>query len=357
MKKKSVRFMGILLVFAILLTNSAWAHSGRTDSSGGHRDNKNKSGLGSYHYHCGGYPAHLHSNGICPYAPKDTISISNAPSKMYVGDSVELSWKVTSYSGWSYVDWESSDETVVSISASGVMRAVGKGNAKITATLNNGSKTFYVSVSQRAVDKVSVQPVADIVYVGQVLRLAAEVSPANATDKSIGWTSDQEEVAIVTDDGMVIVVGEGTAKITASALDGSNKKGSISVTAAMDEEHVIDAEMIKKQLPFGYVLSVKPGSTAAKFAADYELPFKYAVPADLPLAVGSRGETVKDIQTALTNLGMLNDKIDGIFGKNTDAAIGNFCTANNVQYSGTVDFDLYVSIMTAVNAEEPAEAE
>ena len=45
----------------------AEAHSGRTDASGGHRDNKNKSGLGSYHYHCGGHPAHLHENGVCPY--------------------------------------------------------------------------------------------------------------------------------------------------------------------------------------------------------------------------------------------------------------------------------------------------
>jgi len=45
----------------------AFAHSGRTDGSGGHRDNKNKSGLGSYHYHCGGYPPHLHNNGVCPY--------------------------------------------------------------------------------------------------------------------------------------------------------------------------------------------------------------------------------------------------------------------------------------------------
>jgi hypothetical protein len=43
------------------------AHSGRTDGQGGHKDNKNKSGLGSYHYHCGGYPAHLHTNGQCPY--------------------------------------------------------------------------------------------------------------------------------------------------------------------------------------------------------------------------------------------------------------------------------------------------
>lgn len=32
----------------------AEAHSGRTDANGGHRDNKNKSGLGSYHYHCSG---------------------------------------------------------------------------------------------------------------------------------------------------------------------------------------------------------------------------------------------------------------------------------------------------------------
>lgn len=46
---------------------SAFAHSGRTDSSGGHKDKKNKSGLGYYHYHCGGYPAHLHTGGVCPY--------------------------------------------------------------------------------------------------------------------------------------------------------------------------------------------------------------------------------------------------------------------------------------------------
>lgn len=44
------------------------AHSGRTDSSGGHKDNKNASGLGSYHYHCGGNPAHLHDGGACPYS-------------------------------------------------------------------------------------------------------------------------------------------------------------------------------------------------------------------------------------------------------------------------------------------------
>lgn len=45
---------------------TASAHSGRTDAGGGHHDYKNRSGLGSYHYHHG-YSAHLHPDGICPY--------------------------------------------------------------------------------------------------------------------------------------------------------------------------------------------------------------------------------------------------------------------------------------------------
>lgn len=65
---KRIACVSFLLIF--LLCMVAYAHSGRTDSNGGHRDNKNKSGLGYYHYHCGGYPAHLHDKGYCPYTGK-----------------------------------------------------------------------------------------------------------------------------------------------------------------------------------------------------------------------------------------------------------------------------------------------
>ncbi len=61
------RIVLIILVLLVLMPSTALAHSGRTDSSGGHRDNHNASGLGPYHYHHG-KPAHLHPNGICPYA-------------------------------------------------------------------------------------------------------------------------------------------------------------------------------------------------------------------------------------------------------------------------------------------------
>ena len=80
MKKKAARVISILLILVLSCTVFSFAHSGRTDSNGGHRDNKNVSGLGYYHYHCGGHPAHLHPNGVCPYSGS---SSQKKPVKKY----------------------------------------------------------------------------------------------------------------------------------------------------------------------------------------------------------------------------------------------------------------------------------
>ena len=63
--KKRLSFL-LLVLFSFCFCFSAFAHSGNTDANGGHRDNNNVSGLGYYHYHHG-YPAHLHTGGVCPY--------------------------------------------------------------------------------------------------------------------------------------------------------------------------------------------------------------------------------------------------------------------------------------------------
>lgn len=87
MKNNFIRKAGIILLALTMLPASLFAHGGRTDGAGGHRDNKNKSGLGYYHYHCGGNPPHLHSNG-CPYrSSSSSVSTSNSsyskPSSSY----------------------------------------------------------------------------------------------------------------------------------------------------------------------------------------------------------------------------------------------------------------------------------
>lgn len=74
-----MRLLKLLIVFAVCLSLSvvAFAHSGRTDSNGGHTDHSS----GEYHYHHG-YPAHQHSDvdgdGIldCPYSFNDKTESS-----------------------------------------------------------------------------------------------------------------------------------------------------------------------------------------------------------------------------------------------------------------------------------------
>lgn len=64
MKQKLILF---LLILSLPL--SALAHSGGTDSNGGHYDRS----TGQYHYHHG-YSAHQHPNGVCPYEKKETVT-------------------------------------------------------------------------------------------------------------------------------------------------------------------------------------------------------------------------------------------------------------------------------------------
>ena len=85
----------LAVALSFLLVPSASAHSGGTDSQGGHHDYKNVSGLGSYHYHHGMGP-HLHSGGVCPYSSGSSPNPSGDSS-----GSKPVSWKETLI-GWGY---------------------------------------------------------------------------------------------------------------------------------------------------------------------------------------------------------------------------------------------------------------
>lgn len=80
---------GMLCISLLFPFANLSAHSGRTDGSGGHHDNKNASGLGGYHYHCGGHPAHLHENGICPYSSATAKPAAQKQSKYYKTSTVK----------------------------------------------------------------------------------------------------------------------------------------------------------------------------------------------------------------------------------------------------------------------------
>lgn len=65
MKKNLIILLFIIASLSVAITS--FAHSGRTDSRGGHYNRS----TGEYHYHHG-YPEHSHPGGICPYENKST---------------------------------------------------------------------------------------------------------------------------------------------------------------------------------------------------------------------------------------------------------------------------------------------
>lgn len=74
MKKSLIFFLSFICLF-VFFSIVATAHSGRTDSNGGHYD----SSTGIYHYHHG-YSAHQHKNGVCPYDNDNKSESDNIPS-------------------------------------------------------------------------------------------------------------------------------------------------------------------------------------------------------------------------------------------------------------------------------------
>lgn len=125
------------------------------------------------------------------------------------------------------INWTSSVATVATVE-NGVVKAAGNGTTVITATTVDGSFTATCTVTVYGfVDAPETIPVtgvaldtkAAILTEGEQLKLVATVTPADATDASVTWTSDAENVATVKD-GVVTAVSAGNAIITVKTTDG-----------------------------------------------------------------------------------------------------------------------------------------
>lgn len=121
------------------------------------------------------------------------------------------------------VKWSSSDASVATVSSSGVVTAVGKGKAVITCkTADSGKKAVCtVNVTKKiAVKSLSLNKSSKTVYKGSTYQLKANISPSNASIKTVTWKSSDTSVATVTASGLVTAKKNGTAKIICTSKDG-----------------------------------------------------------------------------------------------------------------------------------------
>ncbi len=122
------------------------------------------------------------------------------------------------------VSWDSSDYGMATVNSSGLVSAVAPGFATITATTEDGghSDTCFVTVSEVvvAVSGVVVTPSSITLKRGDEQQLTAVVLPLGATNQNVSWSSNNEGVATVDDNGLVTAVAAGAATITVTTEDG-----------------------------------------------------------------------------------------------------------------------------------------
>ncbi len=122
------------------------------------------------------------------------------------------------------VKWSSSDKSVAKVSSAGVVTAVDSGTAIITAKTNDGSYKATCKITViRSVSGVKLNVTSKKLYLGSTYTLKATVSPSDADNKKVTWSSSDTSIAKVSSNGTVTPVKPGTATITVKTKDGSFK--------------------------------------------------------------------------------------------------------------------------------------
>lgn len=173
--------------------------------------------------------------------PVEGVSLDKKDAALKIGETTALKAIITPENATNKnVSWSSSDEKIATVK-DGVITAVAEGKAAITVTTEDGNKTAVcnVTVSGEKPDIISVTGVSldrgeAALKIGETTTLTAAITPENATNKNVNWSSSDEKVATVKS-GVVTAISEGKATITVTTEDG-NKTATCIVTVTKKDE-------------------------------------------------------------------------------------------------------------------------
>ena len=168
---------------------------------------------------CGG------SGGSSTPTYPTSISLTAESNSISIGATTQLTVGYTpNDTNVKNVTYSSSSESIATVSNTGLVTGVAQGSATITATAEAASGTVSatttITVTPIAVTSVSLSSNSETIKVGKTVTLVPTISPSNATNKNVSWSSSNTNVATVSA-GTVTGVAAGTATITVTTVSGS----------------------------------------------------------------------------------------------------------------------------------------
>ena len=168
-----------------------------------------------------------------PKIKAENISLSSTAKSLYINDTETLIATVSpSETTTKTVEWQSSDESIASVTQDGVVTALKVGTCVITAKTTDGSNLSAkctITVKQQ-VTAIALSDETASLWVGDTKTITATATPTTANNTAVNWTSSNNNVATVSSEGVITAKGQGTCTITCTAADGYGTTSTCEIT-------------------------------------------------------------------------------------------------------------------------------
>ena len=208
------------------------------------------------------------------YGTDDAPAVT--PETAATGESAETDEKLAKAASKLTVAWTSSDESVATVDATGMVVAVSAGEADITASVTDSEMSAVCKVTVKVAAKdITVPDNLDVkLNDGNETTVEATVSPADATDVKVSYASTDEAVATVDKDGKVKVLKAGECDITTTLMqDGEKVTEKTTHVKAFYEVESITLDSNEGKLTVGNSHTIKatvaPEEVAAKTTIEW----------------------------------------------------------------------------------------
>lgn len=164
------------------------------------------------------------------------------------------------------VTYTTSKKSVATVSSKGVVKAVKAGKATITVTskLNKKVKAKLTVTVKQPVKSITIKSATAAVQRGKTVTLKPTVSPSNASNKKVTYSSSNKKIATVNSKGAVKGIKAGTVTITIKAADGSKKSTKVKVTVYTAKMKKATVSPTKQTLYVGKSVTLKTKVTSPK---------------------------------------------------------------------------------------------
>lgn len=280
----------------------------------------------------------LSSGGSSTPVYPTAISLTAESNSISIGATTQLTVGYTpNDTNVRNVTYTSSRESIATVSNTGLVTGVAQGSVTITATAQASSGTVSatttITINPIAVTSVSLSSNSETIKVGKTVTLTPTISPSNATNKNVTWTSSNTSIATVSG-GTVTGVAEGTATITVTTVNGGKTATCTVVVQASSAGGEETFTITYTDLPTAY----QTGSTV--YTADSGVKFQAYNCANFSSKMqfkASSGylQTTEELELQSVTINDRDSNTLTVYGSNTAGSFSTEITGNNDVYDLT----------------------